>query len=139
MRRWGALGVAGLLLAGCGDRAWRSIPTARDGTLPSARPPRPAQPEPSPAAPAPSPSVPVGRSRLEWTPGPSDAPAARFRVYVAAVGGSFSLAAETAEPVVALSALGLVPGRQYRVRVTAVGADRLESAPSAELLFLYQP
>jgi hypothetical protein len=81
----------------------------------------------------------VARSILEWTPAPTGTPAASFRVYVAPAGGSFSPVAETGDTSVPLSGLGLVAGRDYRARVTALSTNRLESAPSDELLFRYQP
>jgi Bacterial Ig domain len=90
-------------------------------------------------SPSPSPSIPVARSILEWTSAPTGTPAASFRVYVAPAGGSFSPVAETGDTSVPLSGLGLVAGRDYRARVTALSTNRLESAPSAELLFRYQP
>jgi hypothetical protein len=90
-------------------------------------------------SPSPSPSVPVARSILEWTPASTGARAASFRVYVAPAGGGFSPVAETDDTSVPLAGLGLVAGRAYRARVTALSTRRLESAPSAELLFRYQP
>jgi hypothetical protein len=66
-------------------------------------------------------------------------PAASFRVYVALGGGEFQPVAETADTWVPLAGLGLTAGQEYRVYVTSLSAERLESVPSEEIAFLYLP
>ncbi len=141
-QKWDSRSVADgshIIKATAYDSAGRSgsasaVVTVRNGASASPSP----MPTPTPT-PTPEPSVPIGRVSLSWTPGEGGDPAASFRVYVAPLGGAFEPRASTSDTSVPLSGLGLTVGAIYSARVTAVSASGVESAPSSEVTFRYQP